>query len=156
MKTRIAPRTSRRVQNRDRDKGQALAEAPPLAPAPLVPAPLVPAPLAPASSFCNRAAPAQRGFRGLWVADVAPALSLALSSASASHESSGGVTIVTRAPQLHAFNAFPRASDDSSGVTVVLACSGCDAVVQRVGGVVFFEAALTQPLVAWCHTCLAA
>jgi len=90
----------------------------------------------------------QRGFRGLWVADI-PADTYA-DDASADERANA---IVARCPQRH---AFTRAWKNPTRMTVVLACSGCDAVVQRVGGVVFYEAALTQPLVAWCHACLAA
>lgn len=79
-----------------------------------------------------------RGFRGVWVADVA------------SHKKfeSREHDIVATCPQQSFSHALA-----SAGPRVVLACANCRAILECVGGVVMFEAALAEPLVAWCNVC---
>lgn len=33
-------------------------------------------------------------------------------------------------------------------------CAECNSLLQRVGGVILYEAALAQPRVAWCNACI--
>lgn len=81
-----------------------------------------------------------RGFRGVWVADVA------------SHKKfePREHDIVATCPQRSFSHALASAS---AGPRVVLACANCRAILECVGGVIMFEAALAEPLVAWCNAC---